>query len=69
MKPKFIIQKSKDGQFYFNLVATNSEIVATSEMYRTKQSCYSGIIAVRSAAAVAEIVEKSNFKTQKHGEK
>jgi uncharacterized protein YegP (UPF0339 family) len=33
--------------FYFNLKANNGEIVATSEMYETKQACIKGISAVR----------------------
>jgi len=34
MPEKFEIKKSKDGQYYFNLIAPNNEIIATSEMYR-----------------------------------
>ena len=35
---KFEILKAKDGQFYFNLIARNHEIVATSEMYTRKEN-------------------------------
>lgn len=49
------IKKSKSNQFYFNIVARNHEIIATSEMYIRKESAlktanlianesYSGII-------------------------
>ncbi len=38
---------SKDKQFYFVLIAPNGEIIATSEMYKTKQSCKKGIEAVK----------------------
>lgn len=52
---RFEIKKSKNNQFYFNLVARNHEIVATSEMYTRKENAlktanliinesYSGII-------------------------
>ena len=64
--PKFIIQKSKDGQTFFNLKAANGEVIATSEMYTTKAACYNGINAVRTAAATAEVIEKDNFKTPKN---
>jgi uncharacterized protein YegP (UPF0339 family) len=61
MNSKFIIQKSKNGQWFFNLVAANGEVIATSEMYTSKQACYNGVDAVISAAGTAEIVEKSNY--------
>lgn len=42
----FEINKSTDKQFYFTLVANNGEIIATSEMYTSKQSCRDSIIAM-----------------------
>ena len=45
---KFEICKTKDGtEFYFVLRAANHEIVATSEMYKSKQGCKKGIKAVK----------------------
>jgi uncharacterized protein YegP (UPF0339 family) len=45
---KFVIKKSKNGRYwYFILKARNSEIVATSEMYNSKQAAKKGINAVR----------------------
>lgn len=35
---KFEIKKSKDGQFYFNLLARNNKIVATSELYAREEN-------------------------------
>lgn len=35
---KFEIKKSKDGQFYFNLLARNNKVIATSEMYIRKEN-------------------------------
>lgn len=67
--PKFVIQKSKDGKSYFNLKAGNGEVIATSEMYESKNACYKGIDAVRSAAVLAETVEKDNYKKQEDGKK
>ncbi|MDC8002732.1 YegP family protein [Aureisphaera galaxeae] len=54
-KPKFTIQKSKnDKYFFFNLKAGNGEIIATSEMYNSKQACEKGIESVRKNAPIAE---------------
>lgn len=43
---KFIIQKSKTG-FEFHLLASNSEIIATSEVYTSEASCKHGIESVK----------------------
>jgi len=50
---KFKIQKSKNGQYFFCLFSRNGEVIATSEMYISKQSCIKGIKAVRRAAFFA----------------
>jgi uncharacterized protein YegP (UPF0339 family) len=39
------IKRSIDKQYYFVIVANNNQIVATSEMYKSKQGCRKGIIA------------------------
>lgn len=39
------IKRSIDKQYYFIVVANNNQIVATSEMYKSKQACRKGIIA------------------------
>lgn len=40
---KYQITKSRDGQFYFELIANNSKTILTSETYTTKQNCINGI--------------------------
>lgn len=58
--PKFEIKKSSDGKFYFNLRSKgNGEIIATSEMYNSKQSCNGGIEAVKRDAPIATIEDIS----------
>ena len=57
---QFEINKSKDGQFYFTLKAVNNEIIATSEMYTTKQNCQNGIESVKTNALNAEIVDTTD---------
>jgi len=47
MAGKFVLNKAKDGQFYFNLKASNGEIILTSEMYKAKPSAKNGIESVK----------------------
>ena len=56
----FEIKKSEDGQFYFTLKAENHEIIATSEMYTTKQNCQNGIDSVKTNAPNAEVVDTTD---------
>lgn len=56
---KFKIRSSRDGQYYFVLVAPNNEIVATSEMYSTKQKCKEGIESVKRYAVSADVEDET----------
>ena len=47
MASKFVLKKSKGGQFMWNLVANNGRIVLTSERYKTKASAMNGIKSVK----------------------
>lgn len=48
MKAKFQLFKStKNNQFYFRLLATNSQIILSSEGYTTKANCKNGITSVK----------------------
>jgi uncharacterized protein len=47
MAAKFILKKSKNGQFFFNLQATNGQTILSSEMYEAKASAVNGIESVR----------------------
>ncbi len=51
--PKFVISTDKKGQFRFNLVAANGEIIASSQAYDEKAGAKRGIAAVVRAAAKA----------------
>lgn len=44
---KFEIKKDKSGQFRFNLKATYSQVILSSEAYTTKAACDNGITSVR----------------------
>ena len=54
---KFVIKES-DAGFHFVLKAANGEVIATSQVYTTKDSCKKGIESVKQNAADAEIVEE-----------
>ncbi|WP_440134695.1 YegP family protein [Chitinophaga sancti] len=47
---KFVISKTKNGEFHFNLKAGNGEIILTSETYTQKINCEHGIESVRTNA-------------------
>ena len=48
---------SKNGKYYFNLKATNGQIIGTSEMYEAVSSRENGIASVKKNAPEADIVE------------
>ncbi len=50
---------ASNGEFYFNLVAGNGEVIGKSETYKTKQGRENGIEAVKSAAPQAPIEDIS----------
>lgn len=49
--PKFIIKKSTNDQFYFNLWSKDENIVLKSEMYTSKQNCKNGIESIKNNAS------------------
>lgn len=53
--PKFEVYEDKAGEYRFRLKAKNGEIIATSEGYKTKDSCLNGIESVKNNAPDAEI--------------
>ena len=55
--PKFEMYKDKAGEFRFRLKAKNGEIIATSEGYKTKESCVNGIESVKKNAPEAPVEE------------
>ncbi|MDD3313197.1 YegP family protein [Pseudodesulfovibrio sp.] len=47
MAAKFEIKKTANGQFMFNLKASNGQIILTSERYAAKQGAKNGISSVQ----------------------
>lgn len=59
MAGKFVIEKSKNGQYHFVLKAGNGEIIATSEQYTTKASAQNGIESVKKNAPDAPVSDET----------
>ena len=49
-KGKFVWKTTATGHFRFNLIASNGQVIATSENYNSKDSCLNGIESVRKDA-------------------
>ena len=56
--PKFEIYKDKAEEFRFRLKATNGQVIAVSEGYKTLANCENGVESVKKNAVDAEIVEE-----------
>jgi len=63
---RFMIKKT-DAGFSFNLVADNNEIIATSEVYTTKEACKKGIGSVAENAPFAPIEDQTVKDYEKEG--
>jgi uncharacterized protein len=50
MPGKFTLKKARNGEIYFNLHATNGEIILSSETYKSKAGAANGIESVRTNA-------------------
>lgn len=56
--PKFEMYADKAGEFRFRLKATNGQIIATGEGYKTHANCVKGIESVKKNAPEATITEE-----------
>ncbi|MET8154716.1 YegP family protein [Actinoplanes sp. NPDC049668] len=52
---KFVLKKTSTGEFRFNLVASNGQVVATSESYTRKNSALDTITSIQQRAGSATI--------------
>jgi hypothetical protein len=55
---KFVIKRSSNWQYYWVFVASNGEVICTSETYTTKQSAEHSIQVVKNLAANAPVYEQ-----------
>jgi uncharacterized protein YegP (UPF0339 family) len=56
---KFVIKPAKGGGVMFNLLAANSQVVATSEVYAKEASCRKGIASVQKNAPIAKLEDQT----------
>ncbi len=56
---KFVMKKTSNNQFRFNLVASNGQVVATSETYTRKTSAMDTIESMRKNVASAKIDDQT----------
>lgn len=54
------LKLAKDGQFMFNLVATNGQVILTSELYKSRSAAENGIASVQKNGA-----DENNFEFRK----
>ncbi|MGK5556288.1 YegP family protein [Actinomadura kijaniata] len=59
MAAKFVLKKGGTGKFHFNLVASNGQVIASSESYETKAAALNGIESVRKNAADAKVEDQT----------
>jgi uncharacterized protein YegP (UPF0339 family) len=59
MRMKFVVNKASNGQFRFNLVASNGQVVATSESYTRKTSAMDTIASIQKNAGGASIDDET----------
>jgi uncharacterized protein len=59
MAGKFVVKQSQNGKFRFNLVASNGQVIATSETYESKTSALNGVESVRKHAPDAELDDQT----------
>ena len=62
---KFVISSGKNGVM-FNLKAGNGEIIATSQVYKSLDSCKNGVESVSKNAPIAPVEDQTveNFETK-----
>jgi uncharacterized protein YegP (UPF0339 family) len=60
---EFSTKKGKDGQHYFNLLASNGQVILTSEGYTTSSAMHNGIESVKKNAPDDNILNGRHQKT------
>jgi uncharacterized protein len=57
---KFVVKKTSGGEFRFNLVASNGQVVATSESYKQKASAMNTIASIQKSAGGAAVDDQTS---------
>lgn len=56
----FTIRKNKDGKFWWRAVGDNNEVMASSQLLKSKQSCKDAIATIRTEAKTARVLDKTD---------
>lgn len=56
---KYVVHKTSNNQFRFNLVASNGQVVATSETYTRKAAALDTIASIKKNAGSATIDDET----------
>jgi uncharacterized protein len=56
---KFVVKKTSNGEFRFNLVASNGQVVATSESYKQKASALNTIESIQKNVGGASVDDQT----------
>jgi uncharacterized protein YegP (UPF0339 family) len=59
MAARFVVKKGSSGKFHFNLIATNGQVIATSEAYESKRAALNGIESVKKNAPQAPVDDQT----------
>jgi uncharacterized protein YegP (UPF0339 family) len=62
---KFVITKRTNGEYQFNLKASNGQIILSSEGYNNKAGCENGIESVKVNSQLDERFERKNSTNNK----
>lgn len=62
---KFEISKRRNGEFQFNLKASNGQVILSSEGYTKKENCINGIESVRKNSQIESQFERLESKNGK----
>lgn len=63
-KGKVVVKHQPGKGYHFNLVATNGQVIASSEHYETHRACLEGIESVRRHAPDADLVDEAGGSRQ-----
>ncbi len=64
---KYVVKETKTG-IKFDLLAANSQVIGTSEVYSSKAGCLNGIESVKKNAPIAAVEDQTveGYATEKH---
>jgi uncharacterized protein YegP (UPF0339 family) len=60
--PQFQVSNGKDDKFYFNLTAKNGQVILSSQGYKGKDGCKSGIASVKKNSSNKKHFERKDSK-------